>query len=191
MRRYRTFSAPRRAYLSEKFKRFKSKIKKRGAASVRKQKQVQERFDYLHSPTFRLNEADFLVERENFFTGLFRALRMFYEYMRGFYMFKATKNCVTIFGSARFSETHPYYQLAREVGSLLAQTKFTVMTGGGPGIMEAANRGANESGGLSLSCNILLPEIGVEAPNRYTHKKIQMHYFFIRKVFLTKYSVAF
>jgi uncharacterized protein (TIGR00730 family) len=165
-------------------------FKQRGAASIRKQRQFQEKFGYLHSPTFRSNEADFLSETENFFTGLYRALRMFYEYMRGFYAFQKTKNCVTIFGSARFPKNHPYYQLARETGKLLAATKFTVMTGGGPGIMEAASRGAKEGGGLSLCCNIILPAAG-EPPNAYADKRIHMHYFFIRKVFLTKYSVAF
>jgi uncharacterized protein (TIGR00730 family) len=147
--------------------------------------------NYLQKPTFQLQEEKFLVQRENLITGLWRGLRIFYEYMRGFYVFRNIKNCITIFGSARFGENNPYYSMGRTMGSALATHGFTVMTGGGPGIMEAANRGAKEAGGFSVSCHIQLPNLPEEHPNPYVDKKITMHYFFVRKVMLTKYSLAF
>jgi uncharacterized protein (TIGR00730 family) len=147
--------------------------------------------DYLQKPTYGLREEDFLDQAENFRTGLWRGLRIFYEYMRGFYVFRNTKNCITIFGSARFDEHHHYYRTARVLGRLLAKNGFAVMTGGGPGIMEAANRGAREAKGVSLSCNIELPAFIAESPNQYVDQMITMHYFFVRKVMLTKYSLAF
>lgn len=97
--------------------------------------------------------------------------------------------CVTVFGSARFKEDHPYYQMARETGALLASEGFTVMTGGGPGIMEAANRGAKERGGRSVGCNIDLPE--EQAPNPYLDQWMTFRHFYVRKVMLLKYSYAF
>ncbi len=148
-------------------------------------------FGYLKKPDYTLKEEEFLVQGETFSTGLWRALRMFYEYMRGFYAFRQVRNCITVFGSARFEENHPYYRMARVLGRALAKGGFTVMTGGGPGIMEAANRGAKERNGISVSCNIELPDFGAEFPNPYVDKKIILHYFFVRKVMLTKYSVAF
>src|SRR5262249_44339623 len=87
-----------------------------------------------------------------------RAFRVFWEMIRGFRTLHFVGPCVTVFGSARFPDEHPYYRLAREVGSELARAGFTVMTGGGPGIMEAANRGAREAGGRSIGCNIALPQ---------------------------------
>ena len=147
--------------------------------------------NYLQKPTLHLEEEKFLVQRENLITGLWRALRIFYEYLRGFYVFRNIKNCITVFGSARFGENNPYYSMGRAMGYMLASHGFTVMTGGGPGIMEAANRGAKEGGGLSVSCHIRLPNLPEEHPNPYVDKKITMHYFFVRKVMLTKYSLAF
>jgi uncharacterized protein (TIGR00730 family) len=97
--------------------------------------------------------------------------------------------CVTVFGSARFQEGHPYYGLAREVGAELARVGFTVMTGGGPGIMEAANRGAKDVGGRSLGCNIVLP--AEQKPNPWVDRFLSFRYFFVRKVMLVKYSYAF
>ena len=97
--------------------------------------------------------------------------------------------CITVFGSARFKEDHPYYGTAREFGKRIAAMGFTVMTGGGPGIMEAANRGAFENGGKSVGCNIHLPM--EQQPNKYMHKWITFDYFFLRKVMLLKYSYAF
>jgi uncharacterized protein (TIGR00730 family) len=97
--------------------------------------------------------------------------------------------CITVFGSARFREDHPYYGIAREFGKRIAGMGFTVMTGGGPGIMEAANRGAFEHGGKSVGCNIHLPM--EQMPNPYMQKWITFDYFFLRKAMLLKYSYAF
>src|SRR5689334_24069689 len=99
---------------------------------------------------------------------LLRAFNIFLEFIRGFRKFHFLGPCVTVFGSARFTETHRYYQLAREVGSRLSVAGFTVMTGGGPGIMEAANRGAKDVGGQSIGCNIELPQ--EQKPNPYLDK---------------------
>jgi len=96
---------------------------------------------------------------------------------------------VTVFGSARFKEDHKYYQLAREVGAELARAGFAVLTGGGPGIMEAANRGAHEAGGASYGLNIILPH--EQSANPYVDRTVDFHYFFTRKVCLVKYSCAF
>lgn len=97
--------------------------------------------------------------------------------------------CITVFGSARFKENHTYYEIAREFGKRIAAMGFTVMTGGGPGIMEAANRGAFENNGKSVGCNIRLPM--EQRPNRYMQKWITFDYFFLRKAMLLKYSYAF
>lgn len=120
---------------------------------------------------------------------LLRAIRIFVELIRGFRALHFVGPCVTVFGSARFKETHPYYQSARDLGAKLARAGFTVMTGGGPGIMEAANRGAKDVNGFSLGCNIELPH--EQKPNPYLDKWITFRYFFVRKVMLVKYSYAF
>ena len=108
---------------------------------------------------------------------------------QGVSAFEKIKNCVTVYGSARFKEGHPYYELARNMGKALAENGFTVMTGGGPGVMEAANRGAKEGGGLSLGCNIILPF--EQKLNPYVDKKVEFEFFFTRKVILRKNSVAY
>jgi len=118
-----------------------------------------------------------------------RAARIFVEFIRGFRALHFVGPCVTVFGSARFADDHPYYRLGREVGALLARAGFTVMTGGGPGIMEAANRGAREAGGRSIGCNIELPR--EQRPNPYLDRWITFRHFFVRKVMLVKYSYAF
>ena len=115
--------------------------------------------------------------------------RVFLEFVRGFQRLGTLGQCVTVFGSARFPEGHEYYELARQVGQRLAREGFTVMTGGGPGIMEAANRGAKESGGLSIGCNIQLPM--EQKPNPYLDRFVEFEHFFVRKVMLVKYSQAF
>src|SRR3989304_2815634 len=89
---------------------------------------------------------------------LLRAFRIFWEFVRGFRRMHFIGPCVTVFGSARFGEDHPYYRIAREIGMRLAQAGFAVMTGGGPGVMEAANRGARDVDGRSIGCNIRLPK---------------------------------
>jgi len=118
-----------------------------------------------------------------------RGIRIFRECMRGFRCMRGAANCVTVFGSARFGEDHRYYALAREIGRLAAETGLPVMTGGGPGIMEAANRGAKEHGGVSLGCNIQLPM--EQVPNAYLDRWVEFRYFFIRKMLLVRYSTAF
>jgi uncharacterized protein (TIGR00730 family) len=120
---------------------------------------------------------------------LLRAARIFFEFLRAFRALHFVGPCVTVFGSARFAEGHAYYGLGREVGSELSRAGFTVMTGGGPGVMEAANRGAKEAGGRSLGCNIELPE--EQKPNPYLDRWITFRHFFVRKVMLVKYSYAF
>jgi hypothetical protein len=135
------------------------------------------------------SERRFLEGPDSRAKELLRALRIFGEFVRGFRALHFVGPCVTVFGSARVGEGHPYYELAREVGRALAKAGFTVMTGGGPGIMEAANRGAKEAGGRSLGCNIELPH--EQVPNAYLDRWITFRYFFVRKVMLVKYSVAF
>ena len=120
---------------------------------------------------------------------LMRAVAIFCEILRGFRHFHFIGPCVTVFGSARFTEDQPYYKLAREVGSRLVKAGFTVMTGGGPGIMEAANRGAKEAGGYSVGCNIELSH--EQKPNPYLDKWVTFNDFSIRKMMLVKYSYAF
>lgn len=120
---------------------------------------------------------------------LWRALRIFFECIKGFRQLHFVGPCVTVFGSARFPETHPFYTIARQIGVGLAQQGFTVMTGGGPGLMEAANRGAKDVGGKSIGCNIQLPK--EQRPNRFLDYWIEFRYFFIRKLMLAKYSYAF
>ncbi len=124
--------------------------------------------------------------RSRDFLLVLRAVRDFITGFRGLHF---VGPCVTVFGSARFKEDHPYYQLGREVGAGLADMGFTVMTGGGPGLMEAANRGAKEAGGRSVACAIRLPR--EEATNPYLDQSVKAHYFFVRKVLLFKYSYAF
>lgn len=123
------------------------------------------------------------------FAELMRAFRVFGECIRGFRKLHFVGPCVTVFGSARFPEEHRYYQLARDIGHELTKSGFAVMTGGGPGVMEAANRGAHEAGGRSIGCNIELPH--EQEPNPYLDVSIDFRYFFVRKLMLAKYSYAF
>ncbi len=111
------------------------------------------------------------------------------EFFKGFRKLHFVGPCVTVFGSARFTETHPYYLQARQLGAEIAKLGFAVITGGGPGIMEAANRGAKDVNGRSIGCNIKLPQ--EQQPNIYLDRWVTINYFFIRKVLLTKYSYAF
>ncbi|MEQ1759392.1 MAG: TIGR00730 family Rossman fold protein [Vicinamibacterales bacterium] len=122
-------------------------------------------------------------------TELFTVLSTMRDFIAGFRALHFVGPCVTVFGSARFGESHPAYALGREVGARLARLGFTVMTGGGPGLMEAANRGAREAGGISVGCNIRLEH--EQSPNRYMDRWVTCRYFFVRKVLLFKYSYAF
>jgi uncharacterized protein (TIGR00730 family) len=116
-------------------------------------------------------------------------LRTLRDFIAGFRVLHFVGPCVTVFGSARFREGHPYYELAREVGRQIGLLGFTVLTGGGPGIMEAANRGARDVGRPSIGCNIELPN--EQQPNPYVDRTVTCRYFFVRKVLLVKYSYAF
>ncbi len=120
---------------------------------------------------------------------LFFAFRVFRQFIKGFRTLHFVGPCVTVFGSARFTEDHPYYIAAREFGKQIAALGLTTMTGGGPGVMEAANRGAFENGGHSIGCNIQLPF--EQKPNPYVQTSITFEHFFVRKVLLMKYSYAF
>ena len=117
------------------------------------------------------------------------AFRVFWQFIYGFRKLHFIGPCITVFGSARFKEDHKFYQSAREFGKRIAQLGFVTMTGGGPGIMEAANRGAFENGGISVGCNIQLAF--EQMPNPYMNKSITFEHFFVRKVLLVKYSYAF
>ena len=131
---------------------------------------------FLEEPRSRIRE----------FITLVRVMR---DFIRGFRVLHFVGPCVTVFGSARIKSDSPYYELARKMGAAIAQLGFTVMTGGGAGIMEAANRGAKDVGGRSVGCNIKLPR--EQKPNGYLDRFVTMHYFFVRKALLTKYSYAF
>jgi uncharacterized protein (TIGR00730 family) len=148
--------------------------------------------DHLVTKTSARNGAEerfFLEGPHSRWSEFMRACRIFAELIRGFRKLHFVGPCVTVFGSARFPESHPYYQMAREIGRELAKTGFTVMTGGGPGIMEAANRGAKDEGGRSIGCNIVLPQ--EQLPNEYLDEFVEFRYFFVRKLMLAKYSYAF
>ena len=120
---------------------------------------------------------------------LWRVIRIAVEFIRGFRKLHFVGPCVTVFGSARFPEDHRWYAMAQQVGAELGRRGFTVMTGGGPGIMEAANRGARDVGAPSIGCNIALPN--EQKPNPWCDQTVEFRYFFIRKVMLLKYSYGF
>ena len=120
---------------------------------------------------------------------LWRVLGIALEFIQGFRALHFVGPCVTVFGSARCTQPHPSYDLGRALGRRIATARFTVMTGGGPGVMEAANRGAREAGGCSVGCNIRLP--AEQQPNAYLDSWTSCRHFFVRKVLLFKYSYAF
>lgn len=132
----------------------------------------------------------FFIEGPHTRTSEFwQVLKVLRDFFRGFRTLHFVGPCVTVFGSARVTEESEYYIQAQELGEKVAESGLTVMTGGGPGIMEAANRGAKEAGGGSVGCNIKLPL--EQEPNKYLDKWVTLHYFFVRKVMLFKYSYAF
>lgn len=134
-------------------------------------------------------EQQFLSHDRTRSDDLESAVRVFLEFLRGLEYMDIDRPVVTVFGSARFTEEHPYYALARELGRALAENGFAVMTGAGPGIMEAANRGCKEAGGLSIGANIHLPH--EQAVNPYVDRHVEFEHFFVRKVMLVKFSCAF
>jgi uncharacterized protein (TIGR00730 family) len=141
------------------------------------------------TPVGSKTEAIFLEgphSRWKEFLFLFKVMRQF---LRGFRKLHFIGPCVTVFGSARFTEEHPAYIKTRELAREIVKLGFAIITGGGPGIMEAANRGAKEAGGRSIGCNIILPK--EQKPNLYLDRWVNIDYFFVRKILLTKYSYAF
>jgi uncharacterized protein (TIGR00730 family) len=134
-------------------------------------------------------EVAFLDGPQSRWKDLKFAIRVFLEFIKGFRALHFVGPCVTIFGSARFDENNLHYKQARTLGGEISKLGFTILTGGGPGIMEAANRGARDAGGTSVGCNIVLPH--EQKPNAYLDKWVNIKYFFVRKTLLIKYSYAF
>jgi len=141
------------------------------------------------SKTSQKSEIQFLKGPQSRIKELKFILRTLSEFIRCFRKLHFIGPCITVFGSARFNEGHPYYEFTRKATGEFASLGFTIMTGGGPGLMEAANRGAKEAGGKSVGCNIQLPV--EQMPNSYLDRWVQVKHFFIRKVLLVKYSFAF
>lgn len=134
-------------------------------------------------------EIQFLEGPQSRFEELKYTYNVMIEFIKGFRALHFVGPCVTIFGSARFKENHPVYKQTRKLASRIAQLGFTIMTGGGPGVMEAANRGAKDVGGKSVGCNIVLPHEQYQNP--YLDKSVDIKFFFVRKMLLIKYSYAF
>jgi len=140
-------------------------------------------------PATSSDEYEFLSEHRTADKEKERLDRITKEFEMGFSKLSQLGPAVTIFGSARFKPGEPYYELSRETGNAFAKAGFTVLTGGGPGAMEAANRGAKEAGGTTYGLNIILPK--EQQPNPYVNDSFEFKYFFVRKVMLVKYSCAF
>ncbi|HWA33530.1 MAG TPA: TIGR00730 family Rossman fold protein [Cyclobacteriaceae bacterium] len=137
----------------------------------------------------RASEIKFLRGPQSRWEEFRFALKVLVEFIRGFRALHFAGPCVTFFGSARFGDGHEYYETTRKAAAEIARLGFTIMTGGGGGLMEAANRGAKEVGGRSVGCNIVLPH--EQKPNAYLDKWVNIRYFFVRKTMLIKYSFAF
>jgi uncharacterized protein (TIGR00730 family) len=136
-----------------------------------------------------ITEIQFLEGPQSRWKDFKYAVSVFFEFIKGFRALHFVGPCVTVFGSARFAEDHLYYKQARELSGEIAKLGFTIMTGGGPGIMEAANRGAKDVGGKSVGCNIIL--LHEQLRNPYLDRWVDIKYFFLRKTLLIKYSYAF
>jgi uncharacterized protein (TIGR00730 family) len=136
-----------------------------------------------------LDERKFLSVTRSAEKEKTRLKRITKEFEMGFKKLGRLGPAVTVFGSARFKPGEPYYELARQTGRVFAEAGFTVLTGGGPGAMEAANRGAHEAGGPTYGLNIILPH--EQQPNPYVNDSFEFNYFFVRKVMLVKYSCAY
>ena len=137
----------------------------------------------------KLANIELLEGPHNRFTELFFAFRVLFEFLKGFRKLHFVGPCMSIFGSARYEETHPHYQEAKLMAAKISELGFTILTGGGPGIMQAANQGAREAGGKSVGVNIELPF--EQKPNPYLDTWVDIRYFFVRKVLLFKYSFGF
>lgn len=138
--------------------------------------ETKSEIQFLRGPQSRWEEFTFTV-------------KILFEFVKGFRALHFVGPCVTVFGSARFNEEHEYYDITRKLSAEIARLGFTIMTGGGGGLMEAANRGAQEVRGRSVGCNIVLPH--EQEPNVYLDKWVRIRYFFVRKTLLIKYSFAF
>jgi len=139
-------------------------------------KYLESSTQYLEGPSSRGSELKFIIKSS-------------WQMFQGIRRMHFIGPCITVFGSARTEPSDPDYALGVEVGKRIAQLGFTTLTGGGPGIMEAANKGAFENSGYSVGCTIKLPKEQISNP--YLHKSIDFDYFFVRKVLLLKYSYAF
>jgi uncharacterized protein (TIGR00730 family) len=138
--------------------------------------EIRSEIKFLQGPQSRWQEFKF-------------TLKTLFEFIKGFRALHFVGPCVTFFGSARFDEKHEYYQMTRKAAGEIAKLGFTILTGGGGGLMEAANRGAKDVGGKSVGCNIVLPV--EQNPNAFLDKWVNIRYFFVRKTLLIKYSFAF
>ncbi|MCE5328935.1 TIGR00730 family Rossman fold protein [bacterium] len=136
-----------------------------------------------------LFKAQVPVKSEFVDSDPWRVLRIQCEFVEGFDALAKVGPCISIFGSARATPDDGYYRAAEKTASLLAKNGFGIITGGGPGIMEAANKGAYESGGLSIGCNIELPF--EQEANKYQNISLEFHYFFVRKMLFVKYSIGY
>ncbi len=134
-------------------------------------------------------ESPFLKGPRSRLKELWFTFKVQYNFIKGFRKMHFIGPCVTVYGSARFEPDSAHYKNAEKIGAELSKLGFTIMTGGGPGIMEAANKGAYKAGGYSVGVNIILPF--EQKPNPYLHKWIDIPYFFVRKFLLMKYSYAF
>lgn len=135
------------------------------------------------------SEIKFLGGPQSRYQDFKFTIKVLIEFIKGFRALHFVGPCVTFFGSARFEKNHEYYEMTRKAAARIAKLGFTIMTGGGSGLMEAANRGAKEVGGKSVGCNIALPM--EQVPNPYLDKWVTIRYFFVRKTLLIKYSFAF
>jgi uncharacterized protein (TIGR00730 family) len=134
------------------------------------------------------SEYQMLAGRDSRTQELLRVTRISREFIRGIRALHNIGPCITFFGASRFGETHPYYGPSRQLARRVGELGFNIISGGGPGLMEAANRGARDAGVVSIGATI---DIGKEPPNAFVDRRIAFHYFFARKVTLVKYSYGF
>jgi uncharacterized protein (TIGR00730 family) len=142
-------------------------------------------------PLSKLSEAEALAWQQRQIKDLWRIFRIMSEFVEGFETLSRIGPCVSIFGSARTPRGHRYYRMAEAVGRCLVEHGFGVITGGGPGIMEAANKGAKEAGGVSVGLNIVIPHEQESNPYIDRDKLINFDFFFVRKVMFVKYAQGF
>jgi uncharacterized protein (TIGR00730 family) len=173
-----------------------SPTRRRTASRDQWEQQWQEHWSKIGQPGYELpvggaggDEREFLATSRTPVKERARLQRITDEFVRAFKALYPVGPAVTVFGSARFKEDHPHYRMARALGGELAKAGFATLTGGGPGVMEAANRGAREAGGASHGLSIMLPH--EQKTNPYVDSSVDFHYFFTRKVCLVKYSCAF